>query len=520
LLKPTDRLDFLLSYQHTYNRAIGSSSQISNLGPLAGNGVQGAGNPIGGVTFGTDQRASYSSDPRLHNGDDINSARGDMITGTAHYDLGAATITSITSAAWAKSLAALDFDFDNKDATTVFRYERYNQFTQELRLASNDTSSALQYLAGLYYFQSNFHTVDEYYYGIPDFPPAFLNLGVPPGQLFNGNYDVRFDQHTKSVSGFGQVIWKPIERLTVNVGGRYSHETKHVSIGGDILPGPVTLWNTVVNAPFPYQRLKPVVDNLVSASAALQYQFTGDVMGYAAFSRSGKSGGYGDLDTFGFDGVTFYNGAPAGNPQKQAAIGKERSNSYEIGFKTRLLDRRMTFNAAAFLMDLFGLQQLVFSPAGAFISSNDRVRAKGFEGSIEYQPLPDISMGISATYSDVLNLDTRQRIAQSPRLSGTAHLDYGHDVSNDLRLSVGAAVRHRSSKYNQLGEAEPDGPFTTLGLHARLESRGGWYLNADAENVTNAHGADFGYPGPDPFVGSFKSTAPLRTIWLTAGYKF
>lgn len=82
-------------------------------------------------------------------------------------------------------------------------------------------------------------------------------------------------------------------------------------------------------------------------------------------------------------------------------------------------------------------------------------------------------------------------------------------------------ANHRSSKYNQLGEALFDPAFTTVGLNARLTGNGGrWFTAINATNIGNAFGADFGFPGPDPFVGRFDTTAPLRRVLLSAGVRF
>ena len=93
-------------------------------------------------------------------------------------------------------------------------------------------------------------------------------------------------------------------------------------------------------------------------------------------------------------------------------------------------------------------------------------------------------------------------------------------MSDDLTLALRAGARHRSSKYNQLGEQERDGEFTTVNFGARLESGHGWWANASVENAFNAKGANFGFPGPDPFIVSFKTLEPLRRIMLSAGTHF
>jgi len=506
--RPNDAFDVLLSYQHTENNRVGSATQVADPG-LSALGL-GAGPPVGPANFGTDYKNAYSSNPALCHGDDCYRNRVDMPVLTASYDLGPASLTSITAGAWFDNVDNADFDFDDKDDNLYLRNERYHQFSQELRIASNGNRS-IDYLAGIYYFTSTWHQLQNNVWGIPDFPPAPSALS---GQLFNGSFANLFNQKTDSYSGYGQLNFHVSEALSVNVGMRYSHERKIVDFGRTP-EGQLTLWNTVINAPFAYQRLPEVTDNLPSGSLSLQYQLAPSHMLYVSASRGGKSGGYGEFNTIPLDPAI-----GAGNPARDARVGNERANSYEIGLKSSLLDRRMLLNAALFWTDVFGLQQLVFTSDGLFVSSNDRARSRGMEGSLDYQLSSQWRWTTSVTFADAKQLNPDLRLAQSPRWSGSSHLDWNHSLPRDFALTLGAAVRYRSSKFNQLGEALETGSYTTLALTGRLEAAHGWYVNIDAENVTNSKGADFGFPGPDPFVAKFQTLAPLRTVRISLGTRF
>jgi outer membrane receptor protein involved in Fe transport len=208
----------------------------------------------------------------------------------------------------------------------------------------------------------------------------------------------------------------------------------------------------------------------------------------------------------------------AGNPNRDARVGNERANSYELGVKATIAGV-LRVNAALFQTDVFGLQQLLFT--GQFVSSNDRARSRGIEGSVIWQATDALSFSTSATYADAKELDTGFRLGQSPRFAGSLRADWSQAVSGDLTLSLGAAVRHRSSKYNQLQEGLRTGSFTTIGVSARLSSeRRRWWVAVAGENITNRVGADFGFPGPDPFVARFETAAPLRSVKLSVGMDF
>ena len=533
----------LASYQHTDNKTIGSPVKVIE-GLTFGPGVFGPTGPGSGVPIYTSldqligdindyrQRASNNPDPRLRNGDDYLREKADIASLTLNYDFGFATLTSITAGAWSDNSSNIDFGFNTRGYDSRFREEKYHQFSQEVRLTSNDANAPIQYILGAYYFQSKFRLDEDDQWNLPGFPPVpapcTSNPAVGvfcPGDLYNGSYQMRFNQDDKTISIFGQLTYKPTEKLTFNLGGRYSHDRKIDFWGRTPDFTNLTFWNTIAQAPFAYQRLPKATDDLWGGSLSAQYQFTPAAMVYASASRSGKAGGYGEFASVPADfTIPFVGGLPQGNPALSGRVKPERANAYEIGFKTQLLDRTIQLNGAAFWTDLYNLQQLQFIN-NLFIVSNDRVRAKGVEGSIEVRPLSGLTLGGSATYADVKDRNTGRTIAQAPKFSGTAHIDFEQPISSDLTFTVGTSLRYRSSKFNQLRSAptdtgDPDGSFTTVGLRARLESQKGWFLNANAENLFNAIGADFGFTGVDPYLGRAIAIAPRRTIWLTVGTRF
>ena len=532
----------LVSYQHTSNKTIGSPVKVIEgltIPPLFGPAGPGSGvaaytnlTQLIGDINNYDQRASINLDPRLSNGDDRLVEKADLVSLTMNYDFGPATLTSITAGAWSHNSSNIDFGFNTRGYDGRFREESYHQFSQEVRLTSNDTSAPIQYILGGYFFSSKFHLDEDDVWKLPGFPPvpgpctSNPAIGVfCPGDLYNGSYTMVFDQDDQTISVFGQLTWKPTDELTFNLGGRYSHDRKINSWGRTPDFTNLTFWNTIAQAPFSYQRLPKVTDDLYGGNLSAQYQFSPTAMVYASASRSGKAGGYGEFASVPADfTLPFVGGLPQGNPAVSGFVKPERANAYEIGFKTQFLDRMVQLNGAAFWTDLYNLQQLQFIN-NLFLVSNDRVRAKGVEGSIEVRPTYGLTIGGSATYADVKDLNSGKTIAQAPKFSGTAHIDYEVPISGDISLTLGSSLRYRSSKFNQLRSSptdtgDPDGAFTTVGFRARLESEKGWFLNANIENAFNAIGADFGFTGVDPYLGRAISLAPRRTIWLSVGTKF
>ncbi len=521
----SDRFDFNLAYQHTYNRQIGVATQCVAPG-FAFPGIPGApfapGTPIEAVCgdgVENDIMAAFSSDVRLLDGDDYYRTRLDIVRGTINYDLGPVTLTSITAGLWSDTYNFADFDFDVKDFNLWGRDEDYQQFTQEIRLTSNDSTAPVQYIIGGFYSDSTFNLIETRIWEIPDFPPVPIP-GLPPaGQLFNGSWVNDFRQANETISAFGQLTIAPVDRLTVNIGARYSYDTKEVFFGRTPDLSNLTLWNTVIQAPFPFQELDEATDSLFSGSIAVQYEFNPDVTLYSSVSRSGKAGGYGEFAGIPADpALPLLNGLPQGNPNRDAAVKPERATAYEIGAKMNLFDGVLALDVAAFLTELYNLQQLTFT--GQFIVTNDRVRHQGAEANFTIRPTDNLTLSGSVIYAKVRDIVNDLDSVNAPRLSAAGSAEYELPISTDLALKLRGGFRHRSSKFNQLGEAERDGPFTTANFGARLSHNNGWWLNFNVENAFNAKGANFGFPGADPFIVSFKTLEPLRRVTVSAGIEF
>ena len=506
LWEPAGRFNALVSHQYTDNRRVGIPTQITRPG-LSALGL-GAGPDLGESDF-DDTKASWSSDPRLVDGDDLTQLQAHITIGTLNYEFDNTTLTSVTSYVDSEHKNYSDFDFDNKDASLFIRDEDYWQVLQELRLASNG-GGRLDYLAGVFFFHSEWDMEWDSVFGIPDFPPAPAPIS---GHIFNGSYTNTFAQETTAYSVFGQVSYHVTERFRANLGLRFTHEKKKVHFGRTNR-APFTLWNTVIQAPFPYQRLDNVTDDLVSGSVSLQYDLTPDVMVYASAARGGKSGGYGEFNSIALDPAL-----GTGNPQRDAFVDDERANSYEAGLKSTLLDGRVQLDVAVFHIDVFGLQQLLFT--GEFISSNDRARSTGVDGLLTWQMTDSFRVSAAGAYADAEDKGRSERLAQSPRVSVAFNADWEQRVFGDWSVAIGGTLKHRSSKFNQLSEGLYDNAFTTLSLRAHLASdSSSWFANIVADNVTNTIGADFGFPGPDPFVDTFETNTPLRSIKISVGTSF
>lgn len=295
---------------------------------------------------------------------------------TAEYDLGSATLKSITAYRDLKSRFYLDVDQSPRIIDETFNDYSQNQFSQEFQIAGQAFDDRLNYLVGLYYLKEK--GVDRN--GLEFTIARFLS----GGSVDNDSY-----------AAFAQATWKFTDRLNLTLGARYTSEKKRFTpdqvilqdnLGGNLLllsrcfvrPVPVLPPNPTCTADLTLNPngnlILPNVQRVTKANeftpaVTLDYKFSDDVLAYLSYSKGFKSGG--------FTQRVF-------PPLPEApSFGPEFVNSYEIGLKTELFDRRVRFNTAAFYADYDDLQIIVADGIAPTVRNAGTARIKGFEAELE-----------------------------------------------------------------------------------------------------------------------------------------
>jgi len=241
---------------------------------------------------------------------------------TSNLDVGAGTITAVIGYRHLDYLTHGDFDglitpVPGLDVTREFSGK---STSAELRYVS-ESGKPIDYVLGLYY-ETDTWTQN--------------NTVLPAPGVQSLSY---LHQKTNSYAGFALVNIHPTEKLTLSLGGRYSHDQKkyaidaQVYVGGNFIPPSSFADNSFDNS---WSQFTP--------RAVLQYKPNRDVMLYASYSKGYKSGGYNSRGTV---------------PANVGPYNPETVNAYEVGLKSELFDRKLRFNVAAFLNNFSNLQGAV-----------------------------------------------------------------------------------------------------------------------------------------------------------------
>lgn len=524
LVEPSDQFRMTASYQYADNRRIGTNYQI-------------VGTPAPGLGDGIldDKLSAFTS--ATSDGDSHKRTRSHIAGLKAELDVGGGnTLISQTSYIRYKLSFRDDFDFTTFDSINFLRDERYRQFTQELRLQS-ESGGTFEYMGGLFFLSSRWNSEETQAWGVPAFPPA---PDPTSGQLFNGPFHNSFRQNAKAYSAFASGTLHASESLRIAGGVRYTRETKDV-LYGRTNSAPFTIWNSIANPPFDPTPLSHN-SNFFDGNISVQYDLSDQVMAYAAFGHGSKSGGYVESNTIAVPPTALVNGkVPAALVAAGSEIPDEFTTSYEIGFKTTLLDRRMRFNVALFNMDIKNFQDTVFTggPLG-FITFTGPARSRGVEIETAFQPVPELRLDGSVTYADAVQklqpIDAtgtpvvdgsgnpviqRFRRSQAPKLIFNIGANYTNALTDALKWSAGFNVRHRSSMYNQRQEQYRANALTTVDLSIGIaQSEDRWGIDLVAKNIFNKKSQDFASPSVDPRTPALAGVNPLRTIMLSARFKY
>jgi len=304
--------------------------------------------------------------------------RNDLVSADAGYDLGFATLRSITGYAMSR--------IDDKDdcaglpplqgCLRVIGPDEHTQWSQELQLVSA-TDSVVDWLAGAYVFDANSNS--RYYLLTP--------LASPLPQ-----HDEYSTSDKSAFAIYGEATMQLAEPWSITAGLRHSSEKSRISnVGTGLQDNPVP---TV--AADDWDQLSWRVD--------LQYAPSEVLLVYAGVSTGFKSGG---IATDRLPGGDFNSYRP------------ENLLAYEAGVKSQWLARRLTVNAAAFLYDFDDLQ----------------VRTVVVDGGVTYQVTDN------AAKAEVYGIDSAATFAASERLTLSGSLiwlprrdfvDYRNDLTGDI----------------------------------------------------------------------------------------
>lgn len=266
------------------------------------------------------------------------------IYGEANLTLNDVTVTSLTSYRHTDWLTKrTDFQFDSQAGFIQGLVSKL--FTQELRIASSD-SSALRWLVGGYYSHES--------------GPGRMSLEAGGADYFISNPELEME----SKALFGQVTYSVTDSLRLTGGIRYTMEEKSAT-------GPVEV---ILAASQTFLIDHRTSLDKVTWKAGFEYDVAPDSLLYGSVSTGFKSGGVNQVPNH-----------PAFSPVYEP----ETITAYQIGSKNRFFSNSLQINAEFFYYDYRNFQtlQIAVDPSGEvpgfFAETANSQKATLYGGEIE-----------------------------------------------------------------------------------------------------------------------------------------
>jgi iron complex outermembrane receptor protein len=301
-----------------------------------------------------------------------------------------------------------------------------NTYLQEVRLSA-PKDSRIAWTAGLNAFRTEVALNSDAHSVTPAFATA------------TGLRDNSFT--TNSYAAFGEATVPIVGALKGTLGLRATHEEKDAAYRyrGVGTPGTVAS----------YAQDLSLTDNFITGRAALSYDWTPEVMTYASVARGYVAGG--------FPANSINN--PIGKPEVPFAAST--SWTYETGFKSELLDRRLRLSGALFFNDVKNGHLFVFNvPTASFTVATLDYQSWGGELEAAFRVAPSFELfgGIGVTQAELVNVPLGSAIGARD----------GNRVPNValVTANVGVQYQHSAAALGLAGDLFYRGVYQFVGKRA------------------------------------------------------
>jgi iron complex outermembrane recepter protein len=397
-------------------------------------------------TTGTGTVDPFAPLPYQVNDNDLPVREQENYGGSATVNFHLTSMLSLTSiSAYREVRAFRHNDNDYAPLSMLFTdyTDRFDQFTQELRLASG-ADGDFRFVAGVFFLTETANTYRTATAG----SDAAGRLPIAPGAVSLSSGEIKTD----SYAAYANVNYDIVTALRLDAGARFTYERRNLLFNLD----------GARSGGFGIGVLPNFRDsddeNHVTPSISLTYSFADDANVYAKYSQGFKSGGW-NVDFLNVRQITFQPGG--GTP---FAFDTETADSFELGMKSEWFARRLRVNAALFATDYEDYQtnQFVAYPGGATViqlNNAAKVETRGAELSVEAYLVEDLRANVDASYLDAefdsfpgggaAGADaTGNRLPYAPRLSGSFGVTYALPMSLfDGKMTLFGQYAYRDSTY-------------------------------------------------------------------------
>jgi len=387
------------------------------------------------------------------------------------------------------------------------------KWTQEFRLASS-TGQTLEWQVGAFYTRESSvlaQTLPTFY--IP------TKVYTPLPSLENANLDALY----REWAGFAQVTYHFSPQFDLGLGGRWSEnkQSSNESTSGLLLASPP-------NPPMITTGDSTGTD--ATYSVAPRWHVNENTLVYGRIASGYRPGGPNDLPP-----------NPPASVQRQYQADK--TTNYELGVRSDLLDKRLSVDVAAFLVDwkkiqLFEFVQVPGSPGFGINANGGTARSKGLEWTLGLTPVTGLTFTLTGAYVDAKLTSAAPDAGGNngdplpfvPKWSTSLDGAYTWRAFNGFDAFAGATWNYIGSRFNDfsatagatgfIANPRPDlASYNTVNLRAGLEN-GRWTFELYAKNLGDTRGITYYANSATPNFGGAIGYVQPRTLGGTITARF
>jgi len=267
--------------------------------------------------------------------------------------------------------------------------------------------------------------------------------GIYGGARQSASNELRIN--TEAYAFYGEATWNITDQFRITGGLRLSHESKD-GVGQPKSPFFLDNFDLLGNP------IQPNIGSLsftkLNPSVVVEFDATDDVLLYASFKQSYRSGGFNQ------SGVGLRVPGTTAGPDFQ--FGREDINAYEAGMKADLFDNRLRLNVAGFYYDVSNLQTTValnpiIATSRAVVNTDEKIW--GAEVEMQFAITNEFSIfgnysWIDGNAGDVTNpltmvTEIRDELQGTPKNSFRVGASYDGQINDNVGLFANVSYSYK-----------------------------------------------------------------------------
>ncbi|WP_197524545.1 TonB-dependent receptor [Novosphingobium resinovorum] len=365
--------------------------------------------------------------------------------GTIEYDLGGATFKSITSYRELQRTYHQDLDGTSYSLLDTYRgYIDQDQVSQELQLLGKAFGDRLSWIVGAFYFREKGQ----------DLTDSNSLAPVSPTRAVKDVY-----ARNTSKAGYGQLTYEIVDGVRLTGGLRYTDDVRRMRKRAPTLNMATGATGCALRSGLtaPCEFEGKASFNYWSYTAGVDWQASRNAFVYAKVTKGYRAGG---LNQGGVDTVSL------------APFDPESVQSFEVGAKLDLFDRRLRINADYFYGNYDNVQRatvrVINNLSSNFVVNAAKARIQGIEAEIVAKPFKPLTLSgsfgwIDPKYKEFIDIysgldRSAEPFPQSPKYTAGGAADFV------IPASFGSVTLHsdyswRSAQYYEATQVSRVGAY-------------------------------------------------------------